>query len=309
MNKDLIIKRLSIIKILYKIGIEQSKQSEMTSFFSILSFHDSVEMFLKLSAELKNIKDCQNFMGYWEKIPELTLKESMRNLNSKRVNIKHKGLIPGKADIESSRVNTTDFFNQNTKNIFGVDFSDISLLELIKFDKTKDYLIDAKKLLDKSDFKSCVQEISKGFYELLKEYKDSKGESFYSTPFDLTERVSFRNSGWGDEKTAIDNKLKDTFNIVNENFKNIEKAIEVISLGLNYKKYIKFKLLTPKFYITSQNEYVFYSDKVKNWSKENCNFMIDFVLDSAFTLQEFDFNYSDLKIEPEVQITIKTNIQ
>lgn len=33
------------------------------------------------------------FMDYWNKIPELTLKESMRILKERRVNIKHKGLF------------------------------------------------------------------------------------------------------------------------------------------------------------------------------------------------------------------------
>ena len=55
-DKELLVKRLSIIKLLYKIGFEQSKQTESISFFSILSFHDSIEMFLKLAAEHKDIK-------------------------------------------------------------------------------------------------------------------------------------------------------------------------------------------------------------------------------------------------------------
>lgn len=56
--------------------------------FSILHLHDNVEMFLKLLAEYKNVKsDNFNFLDYWASIPSLTLKESMTNLNAKRVNI------------------------------------------------------------------------------------------------------------------------------------------------------------------------------------------------------------------------------
>jgi len=132
LNREIIIKRLALIKHLYKIGTEQSMQFETIASFSILSLHDSIEMFLKLLAEHKNIKsESFNFLDYWTSIPTLTLKESMRNLNARRVNIKHTGLLPSKADIEISRVNTTDFFEQNTIIHFGIDWKDISLLTLI----------------------------------------------------------------------------------------------------------------------------------------------------------------------------------
>jgi hypothetical protein len=48
LNPAIIILRLSLIKQLFQIGCEQSKQSESIAGFSLLSFHDNIEMFLKL---------------------------------------------------------------------------------------------------------------------------------------------------------------------------------------------------------------------------------------------------------------------
>ena len=48
---ELTTKRLAVIKQLYLHGIEQSYEVEPMNGFSILSFHDSVEMFMKLCAE------------------------------------------------------------------------------------------------------------------------------------------------------------------------------------------------------------------------------------------------------------------
>jgi len=124
-------------------GVEQSYKGEMTSYFSILYFHDSIEMFLKLATEKRNKKDCHSFMQYWEVLPDLTLKEAMRNLNSNRVNLKHKGITPSKIEIETSRVNTSLFFEENTPVIFGFKFNDVSLFELIKYEQTKNHLINA----------------------------------------------------------------------------------------------------------------------------------------------------------------------
>lgn len=133
LNQEIILRRLALIKQLYKIGLEQSYQVDTIASFSILSFHDSIEMFLKLVAENLDLKaDKYNFIDYWENIANLTLKESMRNINARRVNIKHKGLLPSKIDIEISRVNTTDFFEQNVKLQFDIEFNDISLLTLIQ---------------------------------------------------------------------------------------------------------------------------------------------------------------------------------
>lgn len=63
-DKELIIRRLATIKYLYRIGVEQSMQVDTIAGFSILSFHDCVEMFLLLVAENKGIKAPESFMGY-----------------------------------------------------------------------------------------------------------------------------------------------------------------------------------------------------------------------------------------------------
>ena len=179
--KEQLLKRLSIIKLLYKIGIEQSKQSEATSFFSILCFHDSIEMFLRLAAEHKGVNaEGLSFIQYWDKIPKLTLKESLRNLNQRRVNIKHKGLIPAKVEIESSGVNTSDFFEQNTPLIFGYKFEEVALIELIKFEKTKESLKEAQVAVDDNKMKDSIQPVTRAFYELLNDYKESKRGHWHS---------------------------------------------------------------------------------------------------------------------------------
>jgi hypothetical protein len=297
MDREILIKRLSIVKLLYKIGIDQSQHSELTSFFSILSFHDSIEMFLKLAAEEKGKSDCQNFMEYWEKIPVLTLKETMRNLNSRRVNLKHKGLIPGKIEIESSRVNATDFFEQNTPIIFGIQFSEISLFDLIKFVTPRQYLLNAQNGLDKNKIEICIEEVTKAFYELLYEYKESKKDSINKTHFDLVETIKYPSSRISMEsETKVDRKLEEIFEKVNKNFEKLENAVEVISLGLDYRKFIKFKILTPITHRYSDGRFHLEIFGEKNWTKENCQFLIDFVLESAMKLQEFDFAYENLDI-------------
>lgn len=299
MKDENLLKRLSIIKLLYKVGLEQSKQSESISFFSILAFHDSIEMFLKLACEYKQIKSEKlSFIEYWDSLPHLTLKESMRNLNSRRVNLKHKGLIPAKIEIESSRVNTTDFFEQNTKTTFDINFSEISLLELIKYEKVKLILNEAQEKLNEKNFEMSFLKSVEGFEELLSEYKLNKVGKFTKNLFDFPERIKIESSNrsWTNNDNK-DKRLDDVVKKINDKFVHLERALEVVSFGFDFRKYSKFKMLSPEVYKNTSGYYQFYNykDRIK-FDEEGCEFGIDFVLECCLKLQEFDYENPNLQI-------------
>lgn len=179
LDKEIIIRRLAIIKYLYNLGAQQSMQVDMVAGFSILSFHDCAEMFLLLVAENKGMKGENVFMDYWNKIPELTLKESMRILKERRVNIKHKGLFPSKSDVEISRITMADFLSQNTKIQFGLDFSSVSVSSLISYNEVKTYIDAAEEYLVKNDLYNCMVNAKIAFMELLSSYEDSKRGKYH----------------------------------------------------------------------------------------------------------------------------------
>lgn len=299
LSRDIIIKRLALIKYLYKFGIEQSKQTEPFASFSILSLHDSIEMFLKLLAEHINIKsDDFKFLDYWSCIPSLTLKESMRNLNARRVNIKHKGLLPSKADIEISRVNSTDFFEQNTSTQFGIDFNEISLFSLIQYDKIRQYLEVAQKALNENRIESCIETIAIAFDELISSYEDSKSSYYGNSPFyfgkDLTFLSSFHigiGRAWDDK---VGSRLGEFVDKVKDSLDGIQKAVKIMSFGIDYKKFVKFKLLTPTIMRTKGGKHVEQIRGKKKWTVANCQYCIDFVLDCSLKLQEFEFDINEL---------------
>jgi len=308
LNKEIIIKRLALIKYLYKLGIEQSRQSETLAAFSILSLHDSIEMYLKLLAEHLNIKsDNFNFLDYWANIPTLTLKESMRNLNARRVNIKHKGLLPSKADIEISRVNATDFFEQNTLSQFGVDFNEISLFTLIQYENVRQHLETAQKALDENRIEDCIESVAVAFDELISIYEDSKSNYFGNSPFYFGKDLTFLSShsigiGW-DWDDKVGRKLGEFVDKVKDSLDGIQKAVKIMSLGIDYKKFVKFNLLTPSITRTMGGKHVAEVWGKKKWTKENCQYCIDFVFDSSLKLQDFDFDINEL-IDNERPIVI-----
>ncbi len=304
LNHDTIIKRLSLIKYLHKIGIEQSVQFETIASFSILSLHDSTEMFLKLLAEHKNIKsESFSFLDYWESIPSLTLKESMRNLNARRVNIKHKGLLPSKSDIEISRVNVTDFFEQNTITHFNIEWREISLLTLIKYDNVRKHLEQAQQLLENNKIEDCIEATAIAFDDLIYFYEESKSGYFGKSPFYFGRNLAFLNSFFMDKRD--DRKMSDFIDNVGESLIEIQNAVKILSFGIDYKKFAKFKLLTPSVRRTIGGKQFAQIWGQRKWTKNNCQYCIDFVLDSSLKLQEFDFDINELMVNEGLVLEIQ----
>jgi hypothetical protein len=238
------------------------------------------------------------------------MKESMNKLNERRNSIKHKGITPGKIEIETSRVNTTEFFENITPILFDLNFADISLFDLIKYETTKLFLKSSQVNLDNSRIEPAIEDVTKAFHELLFEYKENKrgwGHD-YKTHFKFIDKIKFdkkRNYNPKDRVVeSVENNVESVIEKVNKNFEQIDTAIEVISLGLDYRKYTKFKILTPYSVRFPDGKYRLSIYGEKNWSIENCQFLIDFVLESAIKLQEFDYDFESLDIT-DTTVTLK----
>lgn len=302
MNQEIIVRRLALIKHLYQMGVDQSKRFDPASAFSLLMLHDSIEMFLKLLAEKNNI-DSNNisFMEFWTKFPTLTLKESLRNLNSRRVNVKHKGLLPSKSDIEISRINTTDFFEQNTLSQFGVEFKDISLTSLVSFENTNRSLQDAQNELNKGNYKESIGNSALAFAYLLEEYEASKTTVLEGSLFKVKGNNSFARATSINSAVKDNNRdLKKLLEYLKDQIEGLQTELKIVGLGIDYKKYIRFKALAPEIiWVLGQGQgslmpLVGGERRFRKFNLENAQYCIDFVIDCSLSLQEFDFELSEI---------------
>lgn len=297
LDEKIIVNRLTKIKYLYKIGIEQSMQEGTFAGFSLLSFHDCAEMFLLLVAEEHGdkIEENMSFMSFWNKYKDLTLIEPMRKLKERRVNIKHKGLFPSKMDIEESRVTITNFLRDNVYKQFKKDFDSISLADLIIYPNIKDYVLNAELYLCQNNLYDCLVNAKIGFEELLSTYESDKKQ-------------------WRDSILSVGEKVgKDYRNLVSSNKEglrwfeqvthttnDVRNILKVSALGIDYRKYVLFDFVTPKVIETcgtGKDKYVCDSkeifEKTRKITAQDCQFCIDFVIDSALKLQQFQFNIND----------------
>lgn len=296
------LRRLSFIKYVYSIGLEQSKQAEPLSSASLLSFHDSAELFLQLSLEYLNAsKNDNEFMTYWDCIKsksssEITQKESMRRLNKARVQLKHHGTLPSKLDIESFRATTTNFFNENTMIVFGIEFDSISMLDLIKNDSVKNILKKAQEFMKDSKIDDSLKQISLAFAILIHDYEKRKRTYYGRSPFFFGSDLTFQNSFF---MHMQDRELGRFVDKVKESIESIQQAIKILSLGFDYKKYAKFKLLTPHVIIHYDGTHNVLDTPSKiSPTLEECKFCFDYVIESAIRLQDFDFDTKEYATTP-----------
>lgn len=300
MLDESVIKRLALIKYFYKEAVEQSQRPEPLCSASILTFHDAIEFFLQLASEYLDIgKKQPSFMEYWKilasKLPKgvPTQKESMRRLNGARVALKHHGTSPSKLDIEAFRASATNFFEENTPPIFGIKFSEISLIELVQCEETKNNLKESEQLLEENKIEDSLDKVALAFTQLIDDYESRKRGHFGRSPFFFGESLTFLGSFHMGIDRSQERKLADFVDKIKKSVEALQVAVKILSLGVDYRRYVKFRLLTPHIDRALAGNYLI--SRV-NWgekgvpSVKDVQFCIDFVIESAVILQEFDFN-------------------
>jgi hypothetical protein len=306
-NQD-IIRRLAYIKYLYQAGIEQSKQPDVTAYTSILSFHDSIDWFMNLACLKLGITDKDKkritgksmiaLMDYFTIIPTLTLGSSVDKINKRRNNLKHDFQIPAPVEIEECKSIATLFFEENTKLIFDLTFTEISLFDLISFPAVKQKLIVADKFLAENKITEAVVEITIAFRELIAIDSNHKRES-YGYTLSAVKKWGFQSiqsnlqrSGNPSVSDAIENistHVKKVTDLYDKNFESISESLKILFLGFDYRKYTKFKNLTPVV-IELYGGPMVQSVDTKKLTSGNMQFLFDFVLECALKMQQFEYN-------------------
>lgn len=287
------IHRLAFAKYLYLVGVEQSKSPEIMASASLLTFHDSVEIFLQISAEHLNIGSSQpSFLEYWDFFSkklstDFPQKESMRRLNKARVSLKHSGTLPSKLDIESFRATTTAFFNDATKMVFNIEFDELSLTEFVDPEESREHLKKANEFIKNSSFQEASAEIALAFNKMIDWHENiSKGDGFYS-PLYFGKNMTFLSAfSMGMNKRDY-GKVAEFIDATKESIESMRSALKILALGIDYRKYVKFKSNLPHVSrVVSGNYFTQSNGREKNLNEQYLRFCINFVIECSVILNE-----------------------
>jgi hypothetical protein len=285
------VQRLAYVRYLYREGIEQSKQPPPLRSRAITSFHDAVENYLGLVAQhLKvDLKKGMEFHAYWEAIKpqyELPRKEQMKRLNDARVALKHNGTFPSAHQIEQARATVSDFFTTVTPNVFGIDLDSVDMVDLLTQPETKQLLREAQTHADNGDFMHATAGLGLAMEALMGHYAGTNSYHRIASPFAFGENLHRyewpKRNGIGQ---SVESSLSKTMDIVNE----LQKAIRVISLGIDLPKYLRFSARVPRvneYYDGSQSYGV--AESHRSITAEEYEWSRQFVIESGLCASRAD---------------------
>lgn len=280
-------RRLATIRYMHHMAIEQSTKPEPLNVVAVLLFHDAVELFLALVSEHLNAgKTGQSFMEYWEainsKLPrqDFAQKDAMKRLNTARTGFKHSGILPSKSEIDTFRISVTAFFNENAEKIFGILFDTISMASLVRDDAVRQSLEGAEVLVNQGDTESALKKIAIAFQQLTYNFEWRVFNEHNSFPFDPL-RFS-RLSSIPKSPPELASFAKDVEKAVDK----LQEQIKILSLGIDYRRYVQFRMMTPPASLMASGEYQAIGSG-KALSPQEYNFCYGFVIENALRLQEF----------------------
>ena len=292
------LQRLSFAKYLYTLAIEQSRLPEIQAAASVLTLHDSIEFFLQIASEHLNAgKGQPSFLDYWDILSpklagaDLPQKESMRRLNKARVSLKHSGTLPSRLDIESFRASVTEFFTEASPLVFGLEFSELSLIEYVSNDEVKLHLKKAVDLATRKAYEESTQEVALAYEKLIDAYTFEVASSFPRHAFSFGPSMTFMSASHIGLRGDRSDRLGKFVDATKRSIEELQNAVRILSLGINYKKYLRFRSRLPVAMRMASGSYVtqtYVSQTIarKEIDHEYIQFCIMFVVECAIRLDE-----------------------
>jgi hypothetical protein len=290
------IKRLAFIRFLYSQGLEQAARPQPLAATALLSFHDAVEMFLLLAAEHLgvNLDRNTNFDGYWTQVAaqasvQLPSRNAMRRMNNSRVNVKHHGSIPSATDLDQFRGDVTTFFTDATRAVFDAGFTSIDMTDLVTQQQALDKIRNAETHAGRSDNTEALALLSEALDDLLSDYANRKRISHDRSPFSFGPEDGFSEFDLRDF-TKIDRRLGEQIMALTDAAYEMQHALRVLAVGLDYRRYARFDMLVPPVVRYLDGRRSVQPMPGLQTGDEEYQFCKLFVIEAAIHLAETDFN-------------------
>ena len=200
-------------------------------------------------------------------------------------------MVPSVDTLNNAKVNVANFLNENTDLVFGIKFEDISMINLVYHEEAKNNLENAIQLLKNDEKEDAIDHIALSFRQIVDDYTNRK-KIGYRSFFDFS---SYSGASFSEEMLE---DVEAALGEIENSLDSIEEPLRILSLGLDYRKYIRFEILTARKILKRGDGYTIgrLERMVEGTlSDEEIQFCIDFVIESAVILKDFDFELKPKK--------------
>ena len=149
----------------------QTDHNELGVVVSLLLMHDASELVMLAAADHLQLGAKWSFMEFWEKGKQRGRKEPghripMDQLNTLRVGFKHKGTLPHSQTVRDLTSRVEAFFEEVSKDLLGLDFSELGLADLVSDDEVRKALQEAQQALKTGDRNKAFLDVRIAFDKL-----------------------------------------------------------------------------------------------------------------------------------------------
>jgi hypothetical protein len=285
----LAVQRLAYIRYLYRQGVEASRRPGLLSATAITSFHDAVENLLGLTAEHLRVELPKqvDFLQYWPHIKPvhaLPGQANMKRLNDMRVALKHNGTFPSARGVEQAREYVLDFLAAVTAEVFGVEFDRVDMTDLVTQGEVALTLRQAQQHADLGDFTHAMAGLSVAFRDLLRHYASPAERFWDSSPFTFGPTL-FRSDR---PRRRADEMARGVVKLM-EITEEMQFALRMISLGIDYPQYARFAVLAPRVHGYMDGHQSYYTTSWdNNLDRETFDWALQFVIESSLRAANAD---------------------
>jgi hypothetical protein len=305
--------KLVYSKFLYEQGISNSKKAYPFSTIAILNYHDAIEFFIAIIMDIHRIK--KDYGLSIEKCIEKINKElepkgietitytEIKKINNLRNLLKHEASIPAKIELENATSQTTSFLIKNFEILIGQDFNEISTAQLIGDKEIRGHLTKARKKFEKGEIKDVRTELAYAFWKIINRqkyhYQDTHplpfhfGEDNLKSSFLMDLPKNYRPTHYqntNEEFEKIYKQFEEIGKFIDnskETIDSMRNAIEMLSLGIDYRKFVIFSKSIPKaerFALGTYLVNIGYEMESRKFTDKDLQFCTEFVIESYFLL-------------------------
>lgn len=266
-------------------------EPEPFSFDSINRFHDAIEMFLALAVQEHGVAIPKDFTGYWDALQPplgrpLAHRARLQKFNKLRVNLKHYGVEPAASEIAEAGLSVASLISDECRPLFGVDLEDVSLTAFVSCQEARQLLESAERHWEDMDRLEAMADLADSFETLIRDYEQRKmlgGVSVFDNARDMTFESPFFRGVQGRQKRFEEKII--------QSLKDLDFAVMLLGLGVDFRRYGKFKALTPiVFHVASGRRIVHARDTAAAPERSDYEFCRDLIVTTAIHLSEFDYD-------------------
>jgi hypothetical protein len=232
-------KKLILVRQIYQRAVIQSEvlHSDFDRIMSLIAFDLASETVLKavvgaLEPSKNTDKDFQSIIQQADALfvkqsfPEVPDKPKIQHVHSLRNDAQHKAKYPSNTDVSDSRTYTRDFLQQIVLNVWGQDFNTISLTEVIRHTRVKEFLEQAEQEIKNSNTVQAVARAKAGFQLAMGKVKHSVVGRYADS---MSDHITV---------------------------KKISNAVFLSVVGLDYPSYLRYKKLSRMIHVFDYGDHI-----------------------------------------------------